>query len=334
MLLEAASSLGSGTTSRNSGVVHAGIYYAERSHKARMCVRGASLLYAFCNEHGVPHRRVGKWIVGSIEEEGALGALLARAHANGATNVRRASRAELTAAFADVACAIRGDVALHSPDTGIVDAVAFSHALARDAELNGATVLTHARVSAAERDGNAWKLHTSRGPISAENVVNAAGLFADDVARMFGVDSHAIVPVRGDYVRWHRAPAFSTLVYPAPGPNHGGLGVHVTIDLDGAVRLGPDVTWDVDKAHVGPPDDERALLERFADAARKLFPHVRAEDLSWESAGIRPKRGRSAEQADFYVGLDAPGLVNVVGIESPGLTAALALAEDTVTLFA
>jgi L-2-hydroxyglutarate oxidase LhgO len=342
ILLESSAHLGTGTTSRNSGVIHAGLYYRVGSRKADTCVRGARQLYVFCNERGVPHAKVGKWVVGNQDDEEALAALLARAHANGATGVRFASMTEVQRAVGDIACGVAGHVALFSPDTGIVDAVALTQALAADALRHGATILTHARLLSARRTADTWRLSTSRGPVSTARVVNAAGLHADDVARMFGVQKHVIVPVRGDYVRWRRAPRFTSLIYPAPIPRHGGLGVHVTIDLAGGVRLGPDVTWDVTKDDVGAPTNEAALRERFAEAGRRLFPRLRTEDLSWESAGIRPKRRRSDEAeapgasdgADFYLAEDSPGLINLVGIESPGLTAALALAEDTVALFA
>ncbi|MEI8259212.1 MAG: FAD-dependent oxidoreductase, partial [Deltaproteobacteria bacterium] len=195
------------------------------------------------------------------------------------------------------------------------------------------TILCGARVERAERLAEGWRLETTRGPIECAWVVNAAGLFADDVARMCGVGDHRIVPVRGDYFRWRGAPRFERLVYPAPVEHAGGLGVHVTLDLAGGVRLGPDVQWGVERLDHAPPADEDARRLRFYEAGRALFPGLRLEALSWDGCGVRPKRrGPDELERDFHVAIDAPGLVDLVGIESPGLTAAMALAERVSTL--
>lgn len=323
-LLEAADRLATGTTARNSGVIHAGLYYPNGSLKAETCVRGARLLVAWCDRTGVPYRRCGKWIVAQSGEEDAIATLHANAVRNGAHGLELADGSRLRRALPDV----RDAAGLWSPNTGIVDAEAFARSLAADAERSGATVVCGSAVLAAAPGPDGWRIETARGPVDTAWIVNSAGLFADDVARMCGIDQHRVVPVRGDYFRWRGAPRFPHLVYPAPRLHTGGLGVHVTIDLAGSVRLGPDVQWGVGRLDHAPPADEDARRLAFFTAATAMFPSLRPDALAWDGCGIRPKRRQAHEpEQDFYVGVDAPGLVNLVGIESPGLTAAMALAE-------
>jgi L-2-hydroxyglutarate oxidase LhgO len=322
VLLEGGDRLGDGVTSRNSGVIHSGLYYPPGSLKAQTCVRGNALLYEWAGARGVPHARPGKLVVArdsaAVTE---LEALAANALASGASGV-----ALVTAEFVRARePSIEAAAALWCPQTGIVDAVELARSLATDAAEHGALVLTHARVRAITRDG-AYQLDTDRGPVRAARVVNSAGLHADEVAALAGVTRYRIHPWRGDYFRYAPRARHQHLIYPVRKRGAAGLGVHLTLDLSGRCRLGPDVEHVARKDDYSPREEK---LAAFLEAARALFGDVTADQLAYDGCGIRPKLRAPGEleEKDFVLSEDLPGFVNLVGIESPGLTAALALAE-------
>ncbi len=327
VLLEGGDRLGDGVTSRNSGVIHSGLYYSPRSLKAQTCVRGNALLYEWAKARGVPHKRPGKLVIArdsaAVTE---LEALAANARANGAPGV-----ALVTSEFVRARePSIEATGALWCPQTGIVDAVELTRSLATDAAEHGALVLTRARVRAIARDG-AYQLETDRGPIRAARVVNAAGLHADEVAALAGVTRYRIHPWRGDYFRYSPRARHQHLIYPVRKRGAAGLGVHLTLDLAGGCRLGPDVEPVQRKDDYSPREEK---LPAFLEAARALFGDVSADQLAYDGCGIRPKLRAPGdpEEKDFVLSEDLPGFVNLIGIESPGLTAALALAERVAAL--
>jgi L-2-hydroxyglutarate oxidase LhgO len=331
LVLEAEDAIGTGTSSRNSEVIHAGIYYAPGSAKARLCVAGKQLLYPYCEARGIEHRRCGKLIVAADREQvKALERIEATARANGVTDLRWLTAGEAQAMEPALSCV----TALLSPSTGIIDSHGFMLALLGDLEEAGGTVAfqSPARRGRCERDG----IHVEAGKddtieLLASVVVNSAGLNAQGVARAIaGVPEQSIpaaIYAKGNYYVLQGKAPFRHLVYPVPEP--GGLGVHLTLDLAGQARFGPDVEW-VDKLdYVVDP----ARAERFYRAIRGYWPGLPDGALHPGYAGIRPKlSGPGAAAADFLIqGPEAHGvrgLVNLYGIESPGLTAALAIAEE------
>jgi L-2-hydroxyglutarate oxidase LhgO len=334
VIVEAEPRVGTHTSSRNSEVIHAGIYYPKGSLKARLCVAGKLALYEYCSLRDVPHRRLGKIIVATRDDEiPALERLKRQAEDNGVTDLSWLSRTEVRDLEPAVSC-VRG---LLSPSTGIVDSHAFMTALRADAERAGAHVVLSTPVLRGEISSEGVAVSIGgREPATIEcrTVVNAAGLWAQAVAERLRVPP-ATIPkafyAKGHYFLLHGRSPFSRLVYPLPAP--GGLGVHVTLDLSGQARFGPDVRWldGVDYTF----DESRKPA--FAAAIRSYFPALRDDDLVPGYTGIRPKLGQAGSSTqDFVVQGPAehgvPGLVNLYGIESPGLTAALALAEHVRTM--
>lgn len=330
IILESENAIGTATSSRNSEVIHAGIYYPHGSLKARSCVEGRSLLYRYCDERGIPHKRCGKLIVATDAAQlDELEAIRKKAHANGVTDVAWLTLDEARAMEPAVACM----GALHSPSTGIIDSHAFMLALLGDAESHGAMLAFLSRVERARvgRDG-AIELEVGGAEpmhLSARTVINAAGLTAPSLARSIeGFPADKAPPefyAKGNYYSLIGRSPFSRLVYPVPEP--GGLGVHVTIDLGGQARFGPDVEW---IERIGYDVDPRRA-ERFYAAIRRYWPGLPDGALAPGYAGIRPKIAGPKDPApDFLVQGPAEhgvaGLVNLFGIESPGLTASLALA--------
>ncbi len=332
LVLEAAESFGTGTSSRNSEVVHAGIYYPAGSLKARFCVAGRERLYAFCAERGVEHRRCGKLIVATDDaQRERLAAIRAKGEANGVRDLRLLDRAEALAMEPALDCV----AALHSPSSGIVDSHGFMLALLGDAESRGAVLATHAPVTGGSVGGEGIQVEVGGAEpmaLLARTVVNAAGLEAQAVSMRLGV---AAVPplylAKGNYYALQGRSPFARLVYPVPEP--GGLGVHLTIDLGGQARFGPDVEWvESPDYHVDP-----ARAERFYAAIRRYWPGLPDGALVPAYAGIRPKIvPAGSPDADFLVQGErdhgVSGLVCLYGIESPGLTSALALAEHVAAM--
>jgi L-2-hydroxyglutarate oxidase LhgO len=330
LLLEAAGMIGTETSSRNSEVIHAGIYYPTGSLKARTCVAGKHRLYAYCAERGVPHARCGKLIVAtSAAQKATLEGIRAKAAANGVDDLQWLEPDAVATLEPEVFCT----AALLSPSTGIIDSHALMLALQGDAENHGALLAFHAPVERGRitADGIELEVGGAEGmTLLARTVVNSAGLHAPALARRFHGLDPALVPTpyfcKGNYFTLAGARPFRRLIYPVP--EEAGLGVHVTIDLGGQVRFGPDVEW-LDGLDY---DVDPARAEVFYDAVRKYYPGLKDGAIEPGYAGIRPKISpRGTQAADFVIQGPAQhgvaGLVNLFAIESPGLTACLALAE-------
>ena len=342
VVLEAAEGIGTETSSRNSEVIHAGIYYPKGSLKARLCVQGKHALYAYCAEHGVPHRRCGKLIVATEAAQLAtLADIRAKAAANGVGDLTHLSRQEAQALEPEIECV----GALLSPSTGIIDSHAFMLALQGNAERAGAVFAFHSQMARARvvDDGFEIEVQTLEPPVTpagsvnaslstwhARTLINAAGLHAPGLAaRIEGLDKRHVPQAhyaRGHYFTLSGRPRFQRLIYPVPQP--GGLGVHLTLDLQGQARFGPDVQW-VDAIDY-TVDPKRA--DAFYAEVRRYWPALPDGALQPGYAGIRPKlAGPEAPNLDFRIDGPAehgvPGLVNLLGIESPGLTASLAIGD-------
>jgi L-2-hydroxyglutarate oxidase LhgO len=327
IILDAEDAIGTHTSSRNSEVIHAGIYYPKGSLKARACVEGKHLLYEYCASHGVPHRRCGKLIVATDEKQlGELQAIRNKAHANGVTDVDWIAKDQV----ARMEPELFSMGALHSPSTGIIDSHALMLAYLGDAEAHGAMLaLKSALERARVRQG--FELHVAGSdPIHCTVLINSAGLRAPTVAKAIDGYPPHLAPgefyAKGNYYALTRRSPFSRLVYPVPEP--GGLGVHVTLDMAGQARFGPDVEW-VERINY---DVDPRRAERFYAAIRRYWPGLPDNSLSPGYAGIRPKTAGPGEPApDFEIQGPAKhgvaGLVQLFGIESPGLTASLALAR-------
>ncbi len=330
IVLESALGIGTGTSSRNSEVVHAGIYYPTGSLKAQWCVRGKYLLYDYCERRQVPHRRCGKLIVATSEAQAAeLTQLQATGHANGVSELALLTAAQAQALEPELQCV----AALHSGSTGIVDSHAFMRALQGDCEAAGGMLAFGSPVLGGQVGADGIILQVGGEQpmeIRAGVVVNAAGLWAQQVASgLQGLAARHIPRLhtaKGNYYSLSGRSPFARLIYPVPEP--GGLGVHLTIDLGGQARFGPDVQW-VDTLDYAV-DPHRA--EGFYAAIRRYWPRLPDGALQPAYAGIRPKlSGPGEAAADFVIQGPAvhgiPGLVNLFGIESPGLTSALAVGE-------
>jgi len=344
VVVEAEAAIGQGVSSRNSEVIHAGLYYAAGSAKARLCVRGKELLYAFCAEHGVPHRRCGKLIVATGAEQHAALATLAERAAAAGVRVEPMTAAEAQALEPQLQCT----AALHSPSSGIVDSHALMLALQGELERAGGAVALRSRVGtvtfpaavsgASGPEPAIVQVHTPEGgyELAAGCVVNAAGLHAPLVARRFARPAAAHVPpahfAKGSYFALTAPPPFKRLIYPVPVD--AWLGVHVTLDLAGQVRFGPDHEWlDIDDPARIDYTVQMARAAGFEDAIRRYWPALPSDALAPAYSGVRPKIHAPGTPApDFRI--DGPavhgvaGLVNLFGIESPGLTSSLALAEE------
>lgn len=329
IVLEAGNAIGTGTSSRNSEVIHAGIYYPKDSLKARLCVRGKEALYAYCEHRSIPHRRCGKLIVATDADHiGALHALTEKARRNRVFDLQLLSAAQVGAIEPEIRCA----AALLSPSTGIVDSHALMLSLQGDAERAGAMFAFQSALEGADitPDGMVLRVRGTDEEWLAGTVINCAGLQAQQVAALLsGLPQQTVPPLfyaKGSYFSYRGNAGFSHLIYPIP--EAGGLGVHLTLDLAGRPRFGPDVEW-VSALQYGV-DPRRA--ESFHAEISKYWPAVAAGALHPDYAGIRPKLAPcGAPAADFRIDdrtlHGVPGLINLYGIESPGLTAALAIAE-------
>lgn len=319
LIVERDTSIATETSARNSGVIHSGIYYPTGSLKARLCVEGASLLKDYAAARRLPHALCGKLVVAGAEEEPRLHALLEQAQANGVDGLSLLPSTALPEA-------LRAAHALHVPGTGIIDAHALAYALAADFENAGGTLALGTAVT----EITEHTLHTAYGGVCARIIINAAGLHAHRLAPAAS-NPPPIHFAKGAWVRVRGRVPFKQLIYPLPPET--GLGVHLTLGLDGSARLGPDSAW-VNELDYTVPDE---AAKRFAKAAQKWWPDLRAEDLTPDLAGIRPRlAGPGMRFADFKVDGPAvhglPWLINLFGIESPGLTACMALGNHVAQL--
>ncbi|RVU16426.1 NAD(P)/FAD-dependent oxidoreductase [Methylobacterium oryzihabitans] len=331
IVAEAADGIGTGVSSRNSEVIHGGMYYPAGSLRARHCVEGRRQLYAYCASHGVPHARIGKLIVATTElEREAIEAIHRRGVANGVEGLELLDGGQARALEPNLACA----AALLSPETGIVDSHALMLALQGDIEDRGGALAFGTPVEALRRDGTGWIARfggAAADEVAVDAVVNAASFGAQALARATEGYPEARVPrlvlAKGNYFGCTGRPAFRHLIYPAPV--EGGLGIHLTLDLAGRMRFGPDVEW----TEIADYEVDPARGALFTAAIRRYWPGLPEDALFPDYAGIRPKlSGPGEPAADFMI--DGPaehglsGLVHLFGIESPGLTSSLSLAGD------
>jgi glycerol-3-phosphate dehydrogenase len=334
--------VGMATSTRNSGVIHSGIYYSPGSLKARHCLQGNALTFAFCEEHNVPHRRTGKLVVATeAREEPALEALYKRGQENGVKGLRLIGPAEIREREPHVA----GVTALDVPSTGIVSAEELVRAYARVAVEQNAHIVTRAQVMSLEPTPKAIRVGIRVGEdlntppvqdeiaahetIEARCVINAAGLYADDVAALIGNHSWKIYPVRGEYceVRGPRRSLINGLVYPLPHADGLSLGMHFTKTIWDTVLIGPTARYVKDKDDY---ERDRLTAADFAKGARILVPEITDDDLQLAYSGLRPKLVPPDQHgmADFVIERDArvPQMIHLIGMESPGLTAAPSVA--------
>jgi L-2-hydroxyglutarate oxidase LhgO len=330
LVLEAEKAAGTQTSSRNSEVIHAGLYYPSDSLKARTCVEGREKLYAYCEARKIPARKIGKLIVAVGEaQEARLAALLRQGRENGVEDLVWLD----AAGAARIEPEVRAHAALFSPSTGIIDSGALMLSLQADAENMGAQFAFRSRVTSLALRGGRIAVRTEEladEPLLCRILVNCTGHGAHDLARAMADYPPALIPPRflakGNYCSVSGRAPFAHLVYPLP--EQGGLGVHVTLDLSGAMRLGPDLHW-VDEIDYRPT---QGIEPAFRASVARFWPGILSRDITIVSCGIRPKiSGPGEDAADFRV--DGPeihgveGLVHCFGIESPGLTASLALAD-------
>jgi L-2-hydroxyglutarate oxidase LhgO len=330
---EATGGIGNGTSSRNSEVIHAGLYYPTGTLRAVHCVRGRRKLYAFCASHGVAHNKCGKLVVATNEAELAkVETIFAQAQTNGVENVEMIGGNAARAMEPELSCI----GALWSPETGIIDSHGYMLALWGELADRGGMIAFATPVEALSFKASHWRVQfggRDAGAIDFDAVVNAAGLGAQALARRIEGYPAEKVPLlvlgKGNYFGFTGRPVFSRLIYPTP--IDGGLGVHVTLDLAGRMRFGPDVEW-IEKEDYAV-DPRRA--DAFYDRIRTYWPALPPGSLVPDYSGIRPKlTGPGEPAADFMISTEADHgmkrLVNLFGIESPGLTSSLSLADEVV----
>ncbi|HJV28220.1 MAG TPA: NAD(P)/FAD-dependent oxidoreductase [Aromatoleum sp.] len=337
VVLERETAIGTGISARNSEVIHAGLYYPPGSLKARLCVEGRRALYQYCAKHGVAHARCGKLVVATKPDQtDALRQIGLRAAANGVEDLVELDRAQIR----ELEPALDAHAALLSPSTGIVDSHGLMLALLGGAERRGAMLALASPVLDGRRDGDAIVLRVGgedEMELRARWVINAAGLDAVALGHAIGGPAPETLPkawfARGVYFTLHGTAPFSRLIYPIPEP--GGLGVHLTLDLGGQAKFGPDVEWIDSPDYTVDPD----RAECFYAAIRGWWPRLEDGRLSPGYAGVRPKiAGPGMPDADFRIDGPAqhgtPGLIHLFGIESPGLTSSLAIAREVTAIVA
>jgi len=328
-VIEPRARAGQETSTHNSGVIHAGLYHPPDSLKTRLCHEGRERLYAFCREFDVPSLHCGKLIVGGAGDEGSLDALRQSAANNGAR------LDEVSSAFVrDKEPHVAADRALWSPDTGWLDADAYVRRLTAEVERWGGALLFGTRIREITSRSGGLAVVTERETVEADVVINAAGLYADRLSQLAGGDAFQIYPCRGEYAEL--APRAQLLVrglvYPVPHASGHGLGVHLTRTASGAVWIGPTIRYQDDPADY---ERNRLPLEAFLEPTQALLPAVTLSDLRLGGSGIRAKLHPPTERfADFLIRHDSrvPGLIHAAGIDSPGLTASLAIGEYVVAL--
>lgn len=331
LILEREDAFGTVTSARNSEVIHAGIYYAKNSLKARLCVAGRHMLYDFCADRGVPHKRCGKLIVAcSADELEQFDGIARRAWDNGVDDLRQINREEALDLEPELDC----HGALLSPSTGIVDSHGFMLALLGEAEARDAMLVLNTEVASVDVQPGGFLIRTGGEhamELNARKIINSAGLAAPGLARMTDGLPATTVPdqwiAKGNYFSLSSRAPFEHLIYPAPVT--GGLGIHLTLDLNGRARFGPDVEWIQTEDYAVDPKRSKV----FYDAIRRYWPGLPDASLMADYSGIRPKLTRQGDKhtADFRISgasdHNVPGYIGLYGIESPGLTSSLAIAD-------
>lgn len=341
LLIEHHSQFGSETSSRNSEVIHAGIYYPHNSLKANLCIQGKEQLYDFCNTYSVPHKKIGKLIVASSYDQlSSLETLQAKAKNNGVTLSFLDEKQCLS-----LEANVNAVGALYSPTTGIIDSHTYMHTLLTLAQQQGVLYSPNTQFMRAKKanQGFTLSLNTADGEfdIACNYLINSAGLLAQRVAE--GIESLEcrFIPeyhfCRGHYFSYRGKSPFSHLIYPLPNENTTGLGIHATLDLAGQVRFGPDTQY-IDQIDYDFPGKQTDLKARFSQAIEQYFPLFNQQKLQPSYTGIRPKLSAEHESAQDFLIQDqtvhrVEGLINLFGIESPGLTASLAIADCVVDRF-
>ncbi|HCG78970.1 MAG TPA: NAD(P)/FAD-dependent oxidoreductase, partial [Oceanospirillales bacterium] len=332
LLVEQHDLFGSETSSRNSEVIHAGLYYPPGSLKESLCIEGRKRLYAFCEQYDVPHRKTGKLIVAPSADHPALDRLEQKARGLNIPT-ERLSREEISEREPNV----RAEAALFSPETGILDSHTYMLRLQQEAERQGALLMKRTRYLRGKAENGLWhiSLQTSDGEfrVTSERMINAAGLHSHDVAKRSGADTSLFPRLhycRGHYFSYNGKSPFNHLIYPLPEKDLAGLGIHATLDLGGQVRFGPDTQFI--NGHSRVYEVSPTLKTKFCRAISSYFPNVDVSQLHPDYAGIRPKLSGPGEPAqDFVIFRDnrpeAAPLLHLLGIESPGLTSSLALAD-------
>ncbi|MDP2940081.1 MAG: NAD(P)/FAD-dependent oxidoreductase [Candidatus Omnitrophota bacterium] len=337
-VLERHNSFGQETSSRNSEVIHAGIYYIPGSLKAKTCVEGNQLLYEICRKHKIPHKRCGKLIVAnSKEDEDSLMNILKRARGNGVEGLKILSKKNIQ----ELEPKIIATAALFSESTGIIDSHSLMEYFIQKIKDNGSDVVYNSEVVAAEKSNSGYKLtiqekQGDKFSIDAGIVINSAGLESDKIALRIGInikkEGYDLKYCKGQYFRVNqeKAKLLSYLVYPVPKPSSAGLGIHATLDLAGGLRLGPDDKYIArEKIDYNVDINDR---DKFFSLTKSFLPFLEKDDLMPDTAGIRPKlQGEGEPERDFVIKeetkLGFPGFINLIGIESPGLTSAIAIAR-------
>ncbi len=334
-VLEKNETFGLEISSRQSGVIHSGIYYPEGSLKAKMCVAGNRILYELCEKYGIGHRRLGKLIVATSDEEtGELQTLLERGQRNGAEGLRILSKREMK----ELEPNVEGVAAILSPSTGIIDSYALMKYFIAKAKEGGVQIAYQTKVVGIEKVADGYKVTVEDGTgnfsFTTRIVINCAGLHCDKVAELAGIDiakaGYKLHYCKGEYfsISSGKSILVKRLIYPVPPPKVTGVGIHLTFDLEGRMRLGPSIHY-VDSIDYAVDNQHKQL---FYDSVRRFLPSIEYDDLEPEMAGIRPKlQEPGGDIKDFVIRNESakglPGFINLIGIESPGLTACPAIAK-------
>ena len=324
---------GSETSSRNSEVIHAGLYYPTGSLRESLCLRGKQLLYEFCEQYQVPHQRIGKLIVAQQSDDAKLLQLEYKARQL-EIPIERLNQNQLQQKEPHIC----GQDALFSPTTGIIDSHAYMQTLAHQAQRHGALIMCRSEFLRAKQQQKCWSIdiQTTDGPFSftSEKIVNSAGLSAQQVAKTLPVLDQPVPelhPCRGHYFSYSGSNPFNHLIYPLPEANLAGLGIHATIDLGNQLRFGPDTDY-LGDSPLCYDVNEQGLKDKFCSAIRQYYPQLDSERLHADYAGIRPKLHSQHHPAADFVFSRNSNVMHLFGIESPGLTASLAIAEDVTQL--
>ncbi len=331
LVVESEANFGTGTSSRNSEVIHAGIYYEQNSHKARLCVRGKHLLYEYCLSRGIPHKKIGKWVVAQNKIQAQkLHELQQAGKSNGVDDLQFLPPHAISTGEPN----LKASEVLYSPSTGIVDSYAYMQSLVNDIESGGGVIVYKTPFEQAQVVAQGFEIRlggADQSIVHARHFINAAGLHALSVAKdIEGLAANHIPQAcfaKGSYYSYMGHVPFKRLIYPVP--ETGGLGIHLTLDMGGQGRFGPDVEW-IDKLDYQVNDQSR---QKFAQAIQAYWPACDPSKLAPTYSGIRPKLGTPQQfSSDFVIQTEQDhgvvGLVNLFGIESPGLTASLAIAEQ------